>query len=325
MLLVNWRTSIPRSTPRRTRPLSTSRDAARGHRLLLAPRQPTKFAKMKSTSPDWGAACAAAAAARRERYGQGRVQRGLPEALWLTSTAQNCHEACEIEESGGGVVRSDAGRDEAPGGCGRCQNRQPAARWRALTRVLGCSARGGARRGRVPRPRARCGQSLHEEDIEGFEGLDEDVKPRVRELIEEHKVERERRFEKAPAPSKKASKKKASAPRRSKKASATAPPSPDTVSARKRRASDAIAPYRAAFWDFINSVTKKDKRRSEKKVPKRRLEPIVNESEKRALMHNFWQGACRTVMKFNALKEEGNQCVCEAIEEQELLIADPLH
>ena len=46
---------------------------------------------MKSTSPDWGAACAAAAAARRERYGQGRVQRGLPEALWLTSTAQNCH------------------------------------------------------------------------------------------------------------------------------------------------------------------------------------------------------------------------------------------
>ena len=160
MLLVNWRTSIPRSTPRRTRPLSTSRDAARGHRLLLAPRQPTKFAKMKSTFPDWGAACAAAAAARRERYGQGRVQRGLPEALWLTSTAQNCHEACEIEESGGGVVRSDAGRDEAPGGCGRCQNRQPAARWRALTRVLGCSARGGARRGRVPRPRARCGQSL---------------------------------------------------------------------------------------------------------------------------------------------------------------------
>ena len=47
-----------------------------------------------------------------------------------------------------------------------------------------------------------------EEDIEGFEGLDEDVKSRVRELIEEHKVERERRFEKAPAPSKKASKKK---------------------------------------------------------------------------------------------------------------------
>ena len=62
-----------------------------------------------------------------------------------------------------------------------------------------------------------------EEDIEGFEGLDEDFKTRVRELIEEHKVELERRFEKAPAP------------RRSKKASATAPPSPDTV-ARRRRA-----------------------------------------------------------------------------------------
>ena len=29
MLLVNWMTSIPRSTPRRTRPPSTSRDAAR--------------------------------------------------------------------------------------------------------------------------------------------------------------------------------------------------------------------------------------------------------------------------------------------------------
>ena len=34
------------------------------------------------------------------------------------------------------------------------------------------------------------------DDIEGFEGLDEDVKSRVRELIEKHKVERERRFEK---------------------------------------------------------------------------------------------------------------------------------
>ena len=147
-------TSIPRSTPRRARPLSTSRDAARGHRLLLAPRQPTKFAKMKSTSPDWGAACAAAAAARRERYGQGRVQRGLPEALWLTSTAQNCHEACEIEESGGGVVRSDAGRDEAPGGCGRPRNIPLAARWRV--RAPGCHARGALTYDHVPRRRAGC-------------------------------------------------------------------------------------------------------------------------------------------------------------------------
>ena len=208
---------------------------------------------MKSTVPYWGAACAAAAAARRDRCGQDRVQRGLRAVLSLTSTAQKCHGACEFEEPGGGVVPRDAGRDEAPGGCGRHQNRPPAARWRALARVLGCSARGGARRGRVPRPRARCGQSLHEEDIEGFEGLDEDVKTRVRELIEEHKAERERRFQKAQAPSKKASRKKAAA-----------------------------------------------QRRSRKKVRKR-LEPTVNESEKRALMHNVWQGARGIVTKFQTL------------------------
>ena len=80
--------------------------------------------------------------------------------LSLTSTAQKCHGACEFEEPGGGVVPRDAGRDEAPGGCGRHQNRPPAARWRALARVLGCFARGGARRGRVPRPRAMGAQSL---------------------------------------------------------------------------------------------------------------------------------------------------------------------
>mmetsp|Transcript_23227 Transcript_23227/g.71449 ORF Transcript_23227/g.71449 Transcript_23227/m.71449 type:complete len:264 (+) Transcript_23227:246-1037(+) len=215
---------------------------------------------MKSTVPYWGAACAAAAAARRDRCGQDRVQRGLRAVLSLTSTAQKCHGACEFEEPGGGVVPRDAGRDEAPGGCGRHQNRPPAARWRALARVLGCSARGGARRGRVPRPRARCGQSLHEEDIEGFEGLDEDVKPRVRELIEEHKVEHERRFEKAP--------------RRSKKKA----PSKKAPSKKKAPA----------------------QRRSRKKVRKR-LEPTVNESEKRALMHNVWQGARGIVTKFQTL------------------------
>ena len=111
---------------------------------------------MKSTVPYWGAACAAAAAARRDRCGPDCAQRGLRAVLSLTSTAQKCHEACEIEESGGGVVRSDAGRDEAPGGCGRHQNRPPAARWRALTRVPDCCTRGAARRARVPRPRARC-------------------------------------------------------------------------------------------------------------------------------------------------------------------------
>ena len=41
-------------------------------------------------------------------------------------------------------------------------------------------------------------------------------------------------------------------------------------------------------------------------------------------MHILWQGALRIVMKFNALKEEGNPSVCEAIEEQERLLADPL-
>ena len=111
---------------------------------------------MKSIVPDWGAACAAAAAARRERYGQGRVQRGLSEALWLTSTAQNCHDKCEIDESGGGVVRSDAGRDEAPGGCGRPRNIPLAARWRVRARAPGCHARGALTYDHVPRRRASC-------------------------------------------------------------------------------------------------------------------------------------------------------------------------
>ena len=71
--------------------------------------------------------------------------------LSLTSTAQKCRGACEFEETGGGVVPRDAGIDEAPGGRGRRQNRPPAARWRALTRVPDCCTRGAARRARVPR------------------------------------------------------------------------------------------------------------------------------------------------------------------------------
>ena len=113
-----------------------------------------RLAKMKSIVPDWGAACAAAAAVRRERGGPGPVQRGLRAALCLTSTAQNCHDKCEIDESGGGVVRSDAGRDEAPGGCGRPRNIPLAARWRV--RAPGCHARGALTYDHVPRRRASC-------------------------------------------------------------------------------------------------------------------------------------------------------------------------
>ena len=110
---------------------------------------------MKSIVPDWGAACAAAAAVRRERGGPGPVQRGLRAALCLTSTAQDCHGSLINDDDAGGGGRSDEeGRGDAPGESEYCRSSLLAARWRV--RAPGCHARGALTYDHVPRRRASC-------------------------------------------------------------------------------------------------------------------------------------------------------------------------